>query len=105
MTDAEPGGTGTRRDEPAAAPEAAEVESRIEVRLVDGDKEGYTKVYEMRDAKDPDGPVLIFTPAEWEAFRLGVLDGEFDDLAEEAPAEETAQEPAAETPADRPGPA
>jgi hypothetical protein len=38
----------------------------------------------MRDSKNPDGPKLYFTPAEWEAFRLGVLDGEFDDLAEEA---------------------
>jgi hypothetical protein len=34
----------------------------------------------VRDSKNPDGPVLYFTPAEWTAFRLGVLDGEFDDL-------------------------
>lgn len=32
----------------------------------------------MRNSADPDGPVLIFTPAEWEAFVLGVRDGEFD---------------------------
>lgn len=32
----------------------------------------------MRDGKDPDGPVLIFTPAEWAAFTAGVQDGEFD---------------------------
>ena len=32
----------------------------------------------MRDASDPDGPVLAFTPEEWEAFTLGVKDGEFD---------------------------
>ena len=31
----------------------------------------------VRDSKDRAGPVLRFTPAEWEAFRLGVLDGEF----------------------------
>lgn len=31
----------------------------------------------MRDSKDPDGPTLRFTRAEWEAFRLGVLDGDF----------------------------
>lgn len=32
----------------------------------------------MRDGKDPDGPVLIFTPGEWTAFTAGVRDGEFD---------------------------
>jgi len=33
----------------------------------------------MRDSKDPDGPKLVFTPAEWAAFVAGVRDGEFDD--------------------------
>lgn len=32
----------------------------------------------MRHAKNPDGPVLVFTPAEWEAFLAGAKDGEFD---------------------------
>jgi hypothetical protein len=32
----------------------------------------------VRDSKDPDGPMLSFTPAEWEAFTGGVRDGEFD---------------------------
>jgi len=32
----------------------------------------------VRDSKDPDGPALIFTPAEWRAFTAGVRDGEFD---------------------------
>lgn len=32
----------------------------------------------VRDSKDPDGPVLRFTPREWEAFVDGVLAGEFD---------------------------
>ena len=36
------------------------------------------KLYLMRDSRKPDGPVLAFTPAEWEAFVLGVRDGEFD---------------------------
>jgi hypothetical protein len=45
-------------------------------------KAGAEKLYLMRDAKNPDGPVLAFTPAEWEAFVLGVKDGEFD-LAED----------------------
>ncbi|MWK33568.1 DUF397 domain-containing protein [Actinomadura sp. J1-007] len=42
----------------------------------------------MRDAKNPEGPILYFTEAEWDAFILGVKDGEFDDLLEEEPAEE-----------------
>jgi len=32
----------------------------------------------IRDSKDRSGPVLTFTPAEWEAFTAGVRDGEFD---------------------------
>jgi hypothetical protein len=32
----------------------------------------------MRNAEDPDGDVLIFTEAEWDAFVLGAKDGEFD---------------------------
>jgi hypothetical protein len=41
----------------------------------------------VRDSKDRDGPVLRFTPKEWDAFLAGVRGGEFD-LAperEEAP--------------------
>jgi Domain of unknown function (DUF397) len=32
----------------------------------------------VRDSKDRKGPVLLFTPFEWEAFVGGVRDGEFD---------------------------
>jgi hypothetical protein len=32
----------------------------------------------VRDSKDPTGPILVFTPAEWAAFTGGVHDGEFD---------------------------
>ncbi len=32
----------------------------------------------VRDSKDRRGPVLEFTPVEWEAFVGGVHDGEFD---------------------------
>ncbi len=32
----------------------------------------------MRNSGDPDGPKLYFTEAEWDAFVLGVKDGEFD---------------------------
>jgi hypothetical protein len=31
----------------------------------------------VRDSKDPDGPKLFFTPAEWDAFLNGVKDSEF----------------------------
>jgi hypothetical protein len=36
------------------------------------------KLYLMRDSKNPDGPTLAFTEAEWDAFVAGVKDGEFD---------------------------
>jgi Domain of unknown function (DUF397) len=32
----------------------------------------------IRDAKDVDGPVLIFSAVEWAAFVAGVRNGEFD---------------------------
>jgi hypothetical protein len=32
----------------------------------------------VRDSRTPDGPILIFTQAEWEAFVGGAKDGEFD---------------------------
>ena len=41
-------------------------------------KAGEGKLYVMRNSEDPDGPKLYFTEAEWDAFVLGVKDGEFD---------------------------
>jgi hypothetical protein len=32
----------------------------------------------LRDSKDPQGGILRFTPAEWQAFLGGVRNGEFD---------------------------
>jgi predicted secreted Zn-dependent protease len=32
----------------------------------------------VRDSKDREGPVLVFTPDEWQAFAAGVRGGEFD---------------------------
>jgi hypothetical protein len=32
----------------------------------------------VRDSTNRNGPVLVFTPFEWEAFVGGVRDGEFD---------------------------
>lgn len=34
----------------------------------------------ISDSKDPDGPILEFTPAEFVAFLRGAKAGEFDDL-------------------------
>src|SRR5487761_785091 len=32
----------------------------------------------VRNSRDPAGPALVFTPAEWDAFLAGAKDGEFD---------------------------
>jgi hypothetical protein len=50
----------------------------VEVAVTEGSKEGSDHVITVRDSKNPDGPKLVFTPAEWEAFTAGVRDGEFD---------------------------
>jgi hypothetical protein len=34
----------------------------------------------VRDSKDPDGPILRYTPVEWDAFLDGARKGEFDSL-------------------------
>jgi hypothetical protein len=34
----------------------------------------------VRNSRDPGGPALIYTPAEVNAFILGVKDGQFDYL-------------------------
>lgn len=34
----------------------------------------------VRNSRQPDGPVLVYTRSEIEAFLLGAKDGEFDDL-------------------------
>lgn len=44
----------------------------VEVAFLDGDK------ISVRDSKNPTGPILVFTPSEWDAFTAGVTDGEFD---------------------------
>ncbi|MFB4265359.1 DUF397 domain-containing protein [Nonomuraea sp. GTA35] len=43
----------------------------VEVAAVEG-------LVALRDSKDPDGPVLLFSRAEFETFIAGVKDGEFD---------------------------
>ena len=58
-------------------------ESRVEVYITTDTsaaphKAGEAKLYVMYDAANPDGDKLYFTEAEWDAFVLGVKDGEFD---------------------------
>jgi hypothetical protein len=48
--------------------------SGVEVTVVDGE-------VTLRDSKQPSGPLLRYTPAEWRAFLDGVKKGEFDDIA------------------------
>ncbi|HLQ57816.1 MAG TPA: DUF397 domain-containing protein [Streptosporangiaceae bacterium] len=50
----------------------------VEVATEPGSKEGSDHVITVRNARDPDGPKLVFTPDEWQAFVAGVKDGEFD---------------------------
>jgi hypothetical protein len=44
---------------------------RIQVAFVDD-------LVGMRDGHHPDGPVLVFTEQEWDAFVAGAKDGEFN---------------------------
>jgi Domain of unknown function (DUF397) len=58
-------------------------ESRVEVYVTTDTsaaphKADEARLYVMYDAADPDGEKLYFTEAEWDAFVLGVKDGEFD---------------------------
>lgn len=38
---------------------------------------GLAGVVAVRDSKDPQGPVLVFTPDEWRVFAAGVKAGDF----------------------------
>jgi len=63
-----------------------EVQESVEVTVTNdpadapNHKAGSGRLILMRDSKNPDGPVLALTEAEWRAFIAGVKDGEFDDL-------------------------
>ncbi|MFG3602374.1 DUF397 domain-containing protein [Micromonospora chersina] len=46
-------------------------DSAVEVAFVDD-------LIGMRNSAEPDGPVLVFTQDEWDAFVAGARDGEFD---------------------------
>ena len=51
--------------------DAADTTACVEVAILDNG-------FAVRNSIDPDGPVLFFTPAEWDAFVGGAKDGEFD---------------------------
>jgi hypothetical protein len=57
--------------------DAAEDGEHVEVAFVPH-TDGVTYVA-MRNSAQPDGPVLVFTPGEWDAFVKGAADGEFDE--------------------------
>ncbi|MBF4998856.1 DUF397 domain-containing protein [Nocardia sp. BSTN01] len=44
----------------------------VEVAHLDDGKVG------VRDSKNPTGPALVFSPAEWDVFTAHVHDGQFD---------------------------
>ncbi|GHE33649.1 hypothetical protein GCM10017673_40540 [Streptosporangium violaceochromogenes] len=54
----------------------------VEVAVVEapgsGHKAGLGLLYALRDSKNPEGPALLFTRSEWDAFVGGVKLGEFD---------------------------
>lgn len=52
-----------------------DAENVVEVAFL-GEDDGWLTA--VRDGQNPDGPVLLFTPAEWDAFVGGAKDGEFD---------------------------
>jgi Domain of unknown function (DUF397) len=51
--------------------------SCVEVAIIP-DREGSHQMIAVRDSKDRPGPVLAFTPEQWQAFTAGVIDGELD---------------------------
>jgi len=68
---------------PADASAADSEESRVEVYVTTDTsaaphKADEPRLYVMYDAANPGGERLYFTEAEWDAFVLGVKDGEFD---------------------------
>ena len=81
--DAVPINTGATDTGPLDASAADSDESRVEVYVTTDTsaaphKADEPRLYVMYDAAKPEGDRLYFTEAEWDAFVLGVKDGEFD---------------------------
>ncbi|MFG1641056.1 DUF397 domain-containing protein [Amycolatopsis sp. NPDC049252] len=66
----------TKAEWTRAEPEGVTLDEVVEYTFIPH-TDGVTYVA-MRKSTEPDGTVLVFTPSEWEAFVLGVRDGEFD---------------------------
>ncbi|MCO1580877.1 DUF397 domain-containing protein [Crossiella sp. SN42] len=47
---------------------------KVEIAFVDS---GGATYIGMRNSAQPEGPILVFTTSEWEAFLAGAKDGEF----------------------------
>ncbi|MBB4682160.1 DUF397 domain-containing protein [Crossiella cryophila] len=47
---------------------------KVEIAFVDS---AGTTYIGMRNSAQPEGPILVFTTSEWEAFLAGAKDGEF----------------------------
>jgi hypothetical protein len=72
----------TNADWQRAAPPDADPDGEwVEIAFVEfGGPEGDGKTYiAMRNSAHPEGPILTFTEAEWDAFVQGARDGEFDE--------------------------
>jgi hypothetical protein len=68
-------GTGSLGPEPAWRKALSSVANGACVELASADG-----MVAVRDSKDPGGPILRYTAAEWRAFLDGAKKGEFDDL-------------------------
>ncbi|MEU8206325.1 DUF397 domain-containing protein [Streptosporangium sp. NPDC049046] len=59
--------------------------SCVEVALTDNTQVAHKvdaeRLFLLRDSKDPDGPVLSFAAAEWDAFLMSIKQGSLADLA------------------------
>jgi len=78
-----PGDDASAPHEESPHEEGTDEDSRVEVYVTTDTsaaphKADEAKLYVMYDAAHPDGDKLYFTEAEWDAFVLGVKDGEFD---------------------------
>jgi len=49
-----------------------------EIAAPGGQADSDTRIIAIRDSKDRQGPVLVFSPADWQAFASAVKAGEFD---------------------------
>lgn len=48
----------------------------VEAAIVPGAHGDSGRMVALRDSKNPAGPVLVFTAAEWRAFTRGIRDGQ-----------------------------